>query len=162
MKRRLCCFQTQNLSLLRAGHLYERLDGSVRGEERYLAIKNFNEDEDTFVFLLSTRAGELRTLSALPCFKANGTILSAQCRESDLLSGGQGLNLATADTVIFVDSDFNPQNDLQAAARAHRIGQTRYTEPFAMHSGGAMLKGTDPQTAQYDTLMLKLVVPSAV
>ena len=40
--------------------------------------------------------------------------------------GGQGLNLMSADTVIFVDNDFNPQNDLQAAARAHRIGQTRY------------------------------------
>ena len=42
------------------------------------------------------------------------------------MSGGQGLNLVGADTVIFVDSDFNPQNDLQAAARAHRIGQTRF------------------------------------
>ena len=42
------------------------------------------------------------------------------------LVGGQGLNLVAADTVIFVDSDFNPQNDLQAAARAHRIGQTRW------------------------------------
>ena len=42
-----------------------------------------------------------------------------------LFSGGQGINLTSADTVIFVDSDFNPQNDLQAAARAHRIGQTR-------------------------------------
>ena len=41
-------------------------------------------------------------------------------------SGGQGLNLMSADTVIFLDSDFNPQNDLQAAARAHRIGQKRY------------------------------------
>ena len=39
------------------GYSYERLDGSVRGEERYLAIKNFNQDEDTFIFLLSTRAG---------------------------------------------------------------------------------------------------------
>ena len=58
-------------------------------------MKNFNEDEGTFIFLLSTRAG------------------------------GQGLNLVAADTVIFLDSDFNPQNDLQAAARAHRIGQTR-------------------------------------
>ncbi|KAK2144952.1 hypothetical protein LSH36_716g01015 [Paralvinella palmiformis] len=77
------------------GYSYERLDGSVRGEERYLAVKNFNEDEGTFIFLLSTRAG------------------------------GQGLNLVAADTVIFLDSDFNPQNDLQAAARAHRIGQTR-------------------------------------
>ncbi|XP_044168802.1 chromodomain-helicase-DNA-binding protein 1-like [Acropora millepora] len=78
-----------------SGYSYERLDGSVRGEERYLAIQNFNDTDDTFIFLLSTRAG------------------------------GQGLNLMSADTVIFVDSDFNPQNDLQAAARAHRIGQTR-------------------------------------
>ena len=74
---------------------YERLDGSVRGEERNLAIKNFNADSETFVFLLSTKAG------------------------------GVGLNLVSADTCIFLDNDFNPQNDLQAAARAHRIGQTR-------------------------------------
>ncbi|KAK2190804.1 hypothetical protein NP493_68g04006 [Ridgeia piscesae] len=77
------------------GYTYERLDGSVRGEERYLAVQNFTDNSNTFVFLLSTKAG------------------------------GQGLNLVAADTVIFVDSDFNPQNDLQAAARAHRIGQTR-------------------------------------
>ncbi|KAK0060448.1 chromodomain-helicase-DNA-binding protein 1-like isoform X1 [Biomphalaria pfeifferi] len=76
-------------------YCYERLDGSVRGEERFLAVQNFNANEDTFAFLLSTKAG------------------------------GQGLNLTAADTVIFVDSDFNPQNDLQAAARAHRIGQDR-------------------------------------
>ncbi|KAJ8350442.1 hypothetical protein SKAU_G00255720 [Synaphobranchus kaupii] len=68
--------------------------GSVRGEERNLAIKNFSS-KDVFVFLLSTKAG------------------------------GVGMNLTAADTVIFMDSDFNPQNDLQAAARAHRIGQTR-------------------------------------
>lgn len=37
--------------------MYERLDGSVRGEERFLAVQNFNENEETFVFLLSTRAG---------------------------------------------------------------------------------------------------------
>ncbi|ESN92451.1 hypothetical protein HELRODRAFT_146283, partial [Helobdella robusta] len=40
-------------------------------------------------------------------------------------AGGQGLNLTSADTVIFLDQDFNPHNDLQAAARAHRIGQKR-------------------------------------
>lgn len=40
-----------------AGFTYERLDGSVRGEERFVALKNFEEDEGTFVFLLSTRAG---------------------------------------------------------------------------------------------------------
>ena len=44
------------------GYSYERLDGSVRGEERYLAIKNFNETEDTFIFLLSTRAGKTNIL----------------------------------------------------------------------------------------------------
>ncbi|XP_072246146.1 chromodomain-helicase-DNA-binding protein 1-like isoform X2 [Leuresthes tenuis] len=76
------------------GYSYERLDGSVRGEERNLAVKSFSS-KDIFVFLLSTKAG------------------------------GVGLNLTAADTVIFVDSDFNPQNDLQAAARCHRIGQNR-------------------------------------
>lgn len=86
------------------GYSYERLDGSVRGEERYLAIQNFNEDEGTFIFLLSTKAG------------------------------GVGLNLVGADTVIFVDSDFNPQNDLQAAARAHRIGQTRWVLSLSLSS----------------------------
>nr|XP_057929759.1 chromodomain-helicase-DNA-binding protein 1-like isoform X2 [Doryrhamphus excisus] len=76
------------------GFSYERLDGSVRGEERNLAVKNFSNN-DVFVFLLSTKAG------------------------------GVGMNLTAADTVIFMDSDFNPQNDLQAAARCHRIGQHR-------------------------------------
>lgn len=38
-------------------------------------------------------------------------------------AGGLGVNLATADTVIIFDSDWNPQNDIQAMARAHRIGQ---------------------------------------
>uniref|UniRef100_A0A914XHV2 Uncharacterized protein n=1 Tax=Plectus sambesii TaxID=2011161 RepID=A0A914XHV2_9BILA len=78
------------------GYSYERLDGSVRGEERFAAVKSFNEKEsDTFAFLLSTKAG------------------------------GLGLTLTAADTVVFLDSDFNPQNDLQAAARAHRIGQNK-------------------------------------
>ncbi|CAH6926685.1 chromodomain-helicase-DNA-binding protein 1-like [Phodopus roborovskii] len=90
---------TQMLDILQdymdyRGYSYERVDGSVRGEERHLAIKNFGK-QPIFVFLLSTRAG------------------------------GVGMNLTAADTVIFVDSDFNPQNDLQAAARAHRIGQNK-------------------------------------
>lgn len=42
-----------------------------------------------------------------------------------IISGGVGMNLTAADTVIFIDSDFNPQNDLQAVARAHRIGQNK-------------------------------------
>ncbi|NXU32504.1 CHD1L protein, partial [Thalassarche chlororhynchos] len=81
------------------GYSYERLDGSVRGEERHLAIKNFGQ-QPIFIFLLSTRAG------------------------------GVGMNLTAADTVIFTDSDFNPQNDLQAIARAHRIGQYKADDKY--------------------------------
>ncbi|KAJ8130020.1 hypothetical protein O1611_g3612 [Lasiodiplodia mahajangana] len=72
-----------------------RIDGSVSQEERRRQIKDFNEDPEHKIFLLSTRAG------------------------------GQGINLASADTVILFDSDWNPQQDLQAQDRCHRIGQTR-------------------------------------
>lgn len=73
---------------------FQRLDGSIKGEIRKQALDHFNAENSTdFCFLLSTRAG------------------------------GLGINLATADTVIIFDSDWNPQNDLQAQARAHRIGQ---------------------------------------
>ncbi|KAI0466812.1 SNF2 family N-terminal domain-containing protein [Xylaria cf. heliscus] len=72
-----------------------RIDGSVSQQERRQQIKDFNEDPEHKVFLLSTRAG------------------------------GQGINLASADTVILFDSDWNPQQDLQAQDRCHRIGQTR-------------------------------------
>merc|ERR1712142_1042044 len=73
---------------------FQRLDGGIKGELRKNAIDHFNaEGSQDFCFLLSTRAG------------------------------GLGINLATADTVIIFDSDWNPQNDLQAQARAHRIGQ---------------------------------------
>ncbi|VDM61873.1 unnamed protein product [Angiostrongylus costaricensis] len=41
-------------------------------------------------------------------------------------SGGVGLNLTGADTVVFMDADWNPQNDIQAMARCHRIGQNRF------------------------------------
>lgn len=75
------------------GHKYCRLDGQSQQHERMQAIKTFSEDKDVFCFLLSTRAG------------------------------GLGLNLTSADTVIIYDSDFNPQMDLQAQDRAHRIGQ---------------------------------------
>ncbi|VDK81836.1 unnamed protein product [Onchocerca ochengi] len=81
--------------LVYKGYNYRRLDGSVRAEERFAAINRFQANSDIFCFLLSTRAG------------------------------GLGLNLTAADTVIFLDSDFNPQNDIQAAARCHRIGQMK-------------------------------------
>uniref|UniRef100_A0A673MVE3 Chromodomain-helicase-DNA-binding protein 3-like n=1 Tax=Sinocyclocheilus rhinocerous TaxID=307959 RepID=A0A673MVE3_9TELE len=76
------------------GYKYERIDGSVTGALRQEAIDRFNAPGACqFCFLLSTRAG------------------------------GLGINLATADTVIIFDSDWNPHNDIQAFSRAHRIGQ---------------------------------------
>ncbi|KAF4307285.1 SNF2-related protein [Botryosphaeria dothidea] len=76
------------------GYQFQRLDGTITSGQRRQAIDHFNASESQdFCFLLSTRAG------------------------------GLGINLMTADTVILFDSDWNPQADLQAMARAHRIGQ---------------------------------------
>ncbi|KAI0985512.1 hypothetical protein GJ496_008153 [Pomphorhynchus laevis] len=86
---------------------YERLDGNIRGEERYAAINSFSQNSETKFFLLST------------------------------LAGGVGLNLASADTVVFLDIDFNPQNDLQALSRCHRLGQSRNVKVFRL-----LCKGT--------------------
>jgi len=72
-----------------------RLDGQVKQEVRAQRIERFNNDAQLKVFLLSARAG------------------------------GLGLNLQSADTVILFDLDWNPQNDKQAIARAHRVGQKR-------------------------------------
>jgi SWI/SNF-related matrix-associated actin-dependent regulator of chromatin subfamily A member 5 len=75
---------------------YARMDGSIGRARRALDMRLFNKkDSPLFAYLLSTR------------------------------SGGLGITLTGADTVIFYDSDFNPQVDLQAMARSHRIGQTK-------------------------------------
>ena len=76
------------------GYRFLRLDGSTKAGERAEYTRLFNmPDSEYFLFMLSTRAG------------------------------GLGMNLQTADTVILFDSDWNPQIDLQAQDRAHRIGQ---------------------------------------
>lgn len=77
------------------GHIYLRLDGSTKVEQRQILMDRFNNDKRIFAFILSTR------------------------------SGGVGINLTGADTVIFYDSDWNPTMDAQAQDRCHRIGQTR-------------------------------------
>ncbi|XP_026570284.1 lymphoid-specific helicase [Pseudonaja textilis] len=74
---------------------FSRLDGSMSYADREENMKNFNADPEVFIFLVSTRAG------------------------------GLGINLTAADTVIIYDSDWNPQSDLQAQDRCHRIGQTK-------------------------------------
>ena len=88
-----------------------RIDGGVKSSDRQDQIDAFNTDSDCRLFLLSTRAG------------------------------GLGINLTAADTVILYDSDWNPQQDLQAQDRAHRIGQTRPVIVYRLAT-----KGTIEQT----------------
>lgn len=85
------------------GFRYLRLDGSTSADEREQRMFMFNApDSPFFIFLLSTRAG------------------------------GLGLNLATADTVVIFDSDWNPAMDAQAQDRAHRIGQKNEVRVFRL------------------------------
>ena len=77
------------------GHRYLRLDGSTKLEQRQILTERFNTDPSILVFILSSR------------------------------SGGLGINLTGADTVIFYDLDWNPAMDKQCQDRCHRIGQTR-------------------------------------
>ncbi|TVU17812.1 hypothetical protein EJB05_33869, partial [Eragrostis curvula] len=87
--------------LMYRGYQYCRIDGNTSGEDRDASIEAFNRPgSDKFIFLLSTRAG------------------------------GLGINLATADVVILYDSDWNPQVDVQAQDRVHRIGQKKEVQVF--------------------------------
>lgn len=92
-------------------YLVCRIDGGVKAEDRQQQINAFNSSSQHRLFLLSTRAG------------------------------GLGINLTEADTVILYDSDWNPQQDLQAQDRAHRIGQTRPVVVYRLAT-----KGTVEQT----------------
>ncbi|XP_034231583.1 lymphoid-specific helicase-like [Thrips palmi] len=87
---------------------YTRLDGSCDLADRQESIKKFNSEDDVFGFLISTRAG------------------------------GLGINLVAADTVIIYDSDWNPQCDLQAQDRCHRIGQTKPVAVYRFVVRGTM------------------------
>jgi DNA helicase INO80 len=81
---------------------YLRLDGSTKLEDRRDTVHDFQTRPEIFIFLLSTRAG------------------------------GLGINLTSADTVIFYDSDWNPTIDSQAMDRAHRLGQTKQVTVYRM------------------------------
>ncbi|KAK9748335.1 hypothetical protein RND81_02G050600 [Saponaria officinalis] len=100
---------TKMLDILEAfinlyGYTYMRLDGSTQPEERQTLMQRFNTNPKIFLFILSTR------------------------------SGGVGINLVGADTVIFYDSDWNPAMDQQAQDRCHRIGQTREVHIYRLVS----------------------------
>ncbi|XP_071600833.1 chromatin-remodeling ATPase INO80 [Heliangelus exortis] len=89
-------------------HTYMRLDGSSKISERRDMVADFQNRNDIFVFLLSTRAG------------------------------GLGINLTAADTVIFYDSDWNPTVDQQAMDRAHRLGQTKQVTVYRLICKGTI------------------------
>jgi len=95
--------------LLFRRYKYCRIDGNTDGDTREDMIDSYNAPgSEKFVFLLSTRAG------------------------------GLGINLTTADTVVIYDSDWNPQMDLQAMDRAHRIGQTKEVSVFRFCTDGSV------------------------
>ncbi|XP_072897973.1 chromodomain-helicase-DNA-binding protein 7 isoform X2 [Hemitrygon akajei] len=113
--------------LIQRRHLYERIDGRVRGNLRQAAIDRFSKpDSDRFVFLLCTRAG------------------------------GLGINLTAADTCIIFDSDWNPQNDLQAQARCHRIGQSKAVKVYRLITRNSY------EREMFDKASLKLGLDKAV
>jgi SWI/SNF-related matrix-associated actin-dependent regulator 1 of chromatin subfamily A len=85
-----------------------RLDGTTKVQERQPDIDLFNNDPSITAFMLSTKAG------------------------------GAGINLASANKVIIFDSGFNPQDDIQAENRAHRVGQTREVEVIRLVTKGSI------------------------
>uniref|UniRef100_A0A674MUQ3 Chromodomain helicase DNA binding protein 6 n=1 Tax=Takifugu rubripes TaxID=31033 RepID=A0A674MUQ3_TAKRU len=113
--------------LIQRRYSYERIDGRVRGNQRQAAIDRFcKPDSDRFVFLLCTRAG------------------------------GLGINLTAADTCIIFDSDWNPQNDLQAQARCHRIGQSKAVKVYRLITRNSY------EREMFDKASLKLGLDKAV
>ncbi|KAK9446531.1 SNF2 family N-terminal domain-containing protein [Limtongia smithiae] len=98
---------------------YCRIDGSTAHEDRIAAIDEYNKPgSEKFIFLLTTRAG------------------------------GLGINLTTADIVVLYDSDWNPQADLQAMDRAHRIGQTKQVFVFRFVTENAIEEKVLERAAQ--------------
>ncbi|XP_059478534.1 lymphocyte-specific helicase-like [Neocloeon triangulifer] len=94
--------------MLMKHHTYCRLDGTTAVSDRVERIAKFNTDPSIFAFLLTTRAG------------------------------GLGINLTSADTVIIYDSDWNPQCDIQAQDRCHRIGQTKPVVVYRLTADGTI------------------------
>lgn len=108
----------EDYSVMR-GYQYCRIDGSTAHEDRIAAIDDYNkEGSEKFLFLLTTRAG------------------------------GLGINLTSADIVILFDSDWNPQADLQAMDRAHRIGQTKQVVVFRFVTENAIEEKVLERAAQ--------------
>ena len=109
------------------------IDGGTDGDARDESIEAFNKpNSDKFIFLLSTRAG------------------------------GLGINLATADVVVLYDSDWNPQMDLQAMDRAHRIGQKKPVKVFRFITENSVeqrIIDRATKKLKLDALVIQQVIP---
>jgi len=117
--------------MIMRGYSFERVDGAITGRKRQNAIDRYTTGgeegkPEIFAMLLSTRAG------------------------------GVGINLTAADTVIIFDSDWNPQNDIQAQARAHRIGQTKKVKVYRF------ITRKSYETAMFQAASIKLGLDYAV
>jgi TATA-binding protein-associated factor len=106
---------------------YMKLDGSVSNDKRLGIVQKFNRDPSIDVLLLTTHVG------------------------------GLGLNLTGADTVIFVEHDWNPMKDLQAMDRAHRIGQKRVVNVYRLITKGTL----EEKIMGYFRFFLSLVYKSS-
>ncbi|KAI0115018.1 hypothetical protein F4814DRAFT_448855 [Daldinia grandis] len=108
MKEMLDMVQNTVLKRMLPSVSYLRLDGSVEANKRQDIVNKFNKDPSYDCLLLTTSVG------------------------------GLGLNLTGADTVIFVEHDWNPQRDLQAMDRAHRIGQKKVVNVYRLITRGTL------------------------
>lgn len=108
MKEMLDMVQNDVLKKMLPSVQYLRMDGSVDASKRQDIVNKFNSDPSYDVLLLTTSVG------------------------------GLGLNLTGADTVIFVEHDWNPQKDLQAMDRAHRIGQKKVVNVYRLITRGTL------------------------
>lgn len=108
MKEMLDMVQNTVLKSMLPSVSYLRLDGSVEANKRQSIVNKFNQDPSYDCLLLTTSVG------------------------------GLGLNLTGADTVIFVEHDWNPQKDMQAMDRAHRIGQKKVVNVYRLITRGTL------------------------
>lgn len=124
MKEMLDIVQTDVLGKLLPSVQFLRLDGSVEATKRQSIVNQFNTDPSYDVLLLTTSVG------------------------------GLGLNLTGADTVIFVEHDWNPQKDIQAMDRAHRIGQKKVVNVYRLITRGTL----EEKILKYFSLSLYLPI----
>ncbi|KAA6396233.1 MAG: putative Chromodomain-helicase-DNA-binding protein 8 [Streblomastix strix] len=154
-------------------YIFERIDGNVKRIDRQAAIDRFslssknetnqqsmmNKDPDTILSPTPSPSPSPSQSTLKEDYSVFSQLTSTVDRFVFLLctkAGGLGINLTAADTVIIFDSDWNPQNDIQAIARCHRIGQTKEVRVYRL-----LTKNTY-ESFMYQQASLKLGLDKAV